>query len=87
MEAIGLESLANPALSYAKSLLSGFVVKNVHHINVNKMNRFRPAAHYSIQKGELPPTTSVIVGDHIEALTYLGKEGHLLAKGEMNDDV
>lgn len=82
VEAIGFESLANPALSYAMLLLNGFMVENIHHVNVNKMNRFRPASHYPNQKGSLAPTTSVIVGDHIEALTYLGKESHLRTKSE-----
>lgn len=85
IDVIGLESLANPALSYLKSLLYGFVVENVHYVNVNKMNRFRPASHYSNQKGKLAPATSLIVGDHLKALTHLGQVRRV-EKGEKIDD-
>ena len=73
IETIGYESLANPALSYVKSLVGGLVVEQVHHVDVNALNRFRPTTHYRMQKDRLAPTTSVIMGDHIEALKYLGK--------------
>ena len=73
IETIGYESLANPALSYVKSLIGGLVVEQVHQVDVNVLNRFRPTTHYRMQKDRLAPTTSVIMGDHIEALKYLGK--------------
>ena len=86
LEIIGYESLANPALSYAKALVNGFAVEHAHQVNVNKINRFRPATHYRMQKDRLAPTTSVIVGDHIEALHYLSKVRYLSTKGDVWDE-
>lgn len=79
IEKVGVGSLANPVLAYVKLIVNHCVVENVHHVEVDKINRFRPHTHYANRKGCLAPTTSVIVGDHLEAMIYLG---NLQKKGE-----
>ena len=86
LETIGYESLANPALSYAKALVNDFTIEHAHQVNVNKINRFRPSTHYRMQKDRLALTTSVIVGDHVEALHYLSKVCYLSTKGDVWDE-
>ncbi|CKI25077.1 Uncharacterised protein [Streptococcus pneumoniae] len=45
-------------------------MKNAHSVDVDKMNRVRPEKHFS-QEGFLSLATQQIIGDHIEAISYL----------------
>lgn len=71
VEQIGFEALATPVYAQIQAILNGHIVQNVHRIEVDKMNRTRPSQHFSKKKGELAPTTSLIIGDHIEAFFHL----------------
>ncbi|PFJ15356.1 glycosyl transferase [Bacillus cereus] len=68
---IGFETLASPVVSQIKAILNGYNIKNVHRVEVDKMNRIRPDKHFSENKITLPPSTTRIVGDHIEGISYL----------------
>ncbi|PGD94900.1 glycosyltransferase [Bacillus wiedmannii] len=67
---IGFDSLLSPTLSQVKTILAGFHVQNVHSVDVDKMNRVRPEKHFS-EEGCLSLATQQIIGDHIEAISYL----------------
>ncbi|MEF7654655.1 glycosyltransferase [Bacillus sp. ZJS3] len=67
---IGFDSLLSPTLSQVKTILAGFHVQNVHSVDVDKMNRVRPEKHFS-KEGCLSLATQQIIGDHIEAISYL----------------
>ncbi|AJH75237.1 glycosyl transferase 2 family protein [Bacillus cereus ATCC 4342] len=67
---IGFDSLLSPTLSQVKTILAGFHVQNVHSVDVDKMNRVRPEKHFS-EEGFLSLATQQIIGDHIEAISYL----------------
>ncbi|MDQ0268582.1 glycosyltransferase family 2 protein [Cytobacillus purgationiresistens] len=71
IDQLGFEALATPVLSQVATIMNGHSVKNVHRVEVDKMNRFRPDKHFTNKRGKLAPTTSLIVGDHTEALSYL----------------
>ncbi|KLA27051.1 glycosyltransferase family 2 protein [Bacillus cereus] len=68
---IGFETLASPVISQVKAILNGYHIKNVHRVEVDKMNRIRPDKHFSKIRTELPPSTTRIVGDHIEGISHL----------------
>ncbi|ABS22109.1 glycosyltransferase family 2 protein [Bacillus cytotoxicus] len=70
IETIGFDALTSPVYGQVKAILSGLQVKNVHRVDVDKMNRIRPDKHFS-KTGGLAPSTTRIVGDHIEAISYL----------------
>lgn len=79
---IGFDALVSPVYSQVKTILEGFHVKNVHSVEVDKMNRVRPGKHFS-KNGELPLATQQIIGDHIEGISYLiNQKG---ARGFFND--
>lgn len=67
---IGFNSLLSPTLSQVKTILAGFHVQNVHSVDVDKINRVRPEKHFS-KEGCLSLATQQIIGDHIEAISYL----------------
>ena len=79
VDRIGFESLVSPVYSQVKAILDGFQVKNVHRVEVDKMNLIRPTKHFKRDGDQLPPSTTRIVGDHIEGISYLiermGKRG------------
>ncbi|SFI28100.1 MULTISPECIES: glycosyltransferase [unclassified Bacillus (in: firmicutes)] len=79
IDEIGFETLVSPVYSQMKTILDGYNVKNVHRVEVDQMNKIRPDKHFAKNKGELPPSTTRIVGDHIEGISYLikrmGKRG------------
>ena len=70
IDTIGFNSLLSPTLSQVKTILAGFHVQNVHSVDVDKMNRVRPEKHFS-KEGCLSLATQQIIGDHIEAISYL----------------
>ncbi|WP_324659616.1 glycosyltransferase family 2 protein [Bacillus cereus] len=70
IDTIGFDSLLSPTLSQVKTILAGLHVQNVHSIDVDKINRVRPEKHFS-QEGYLSLATQQIIGDHIEAISYL----------------
>ncbi|MBK0073419.1 glycosyltransferase [Bacillus cereus] len=70
IDTIGFASLLSPTLSQVKTILAGLHVQNVHSIDVDKINRVRPEKHFS-QEGYLSLATQQIIGDHIEAISYL----------------
>lgn len=67
---IGFDSLLSPTLSQVKTILAGFHVQNVHSVDVDKLNRVRPEKHFS-EESSLSLATQQIIGDHIEAISYL----------------
>ncbi|WP_242261367.1 glycosyltransferase [Bacillus cereus group sp. BfR-BA-01453] len=70
IDTIGFDSLLSPTLSQVKTILAGFHVQNVHSVDVDKLNRVRPEKHFS-KEGCLSLATQQIIGDHIEAISYL----------------
>ncbi|WP_242296535.1 MULTISPECIES: glycosyltransferase [unclassified Bacillus cereus group] len=70
IDTIGFDSLLSPTSSQVKTILAGLHVQNVHSVDVDKMNRVRPEKHFS-QEGFLSLATQQIIGDHIEAISYL----------------
>lgn len=79
IDQIGFESLVSPVYSQVKAILNGYQVNNVHRVEVDKMNQIRPSKHFKQNGGLLAPSTTRIVGDHIEGISYLiqkkGKRG------------
>ncbi|EMA6343014.1 glycosyltransferase family 2 protein [Bacillus cytotoxicus] len=75
IEGIGWESLVCPSFAQVKAILEGYKVECVHYVDVIKPNRFRLKEHFS--KGGHPPAVLRIMGDHIEALSYLIKKQNL----------
>ncbi|HHB1766984.1 TPA: glycosyltransferase [Bacillus cereus] len=73
IDTIGFHSLLSPTLSQVKTILAGFHVQNVHSVDVDKMNRVRPEKHFS-KEGCLSLATQQIIGDHIEAISYLTEQ-------------
>ncbi|HFU4563673.1 glycosyltransferase [Bacillus cereus] len=67
---IGFDSLLSPTLSQVKTIVAGLHVQNVHSVDVDKLNRVRPEKHFS-EEGSLSLATQQIIGDHIEAISYL----------------
>lgn len=79
IEGIGWESLLCPSLAQVKAIIQGYRVECIHYVDVVKPNRIRSNEHIN-QKGH-PPAVLRIMGDHIEALSYLIK--HL----DLHDDL
>ncbi|MCU4761928.1 glycosyltransferase family 2 protein [Bacillus cereus] len=73
IDTIGFHSLLSPTLNQVKTILAGFHVQNVHSVDVDKMNRVRPEKHFS-KEGCLSLATQQIIGDHIEAISYLTEQ-------------
>ncbi len=71
VDGIGFDSLVSPVYSQVKTILGGYNVKNVHRVEVDKMNAIRPNKHFRKHGDPLPPSTTRIVGDHIEGVFYL----------------
>jgi glycosyltransferase involved in cell wall biosynthesis len=67
VEEVGAENLAIPPKAQAMAILRGLKVLAVHHIDVGKKNRIRRRRD---SYGE-DPLTSLILGDHLEALHYM----------------
>jgi len=79
VDEIGFDTLTSPVCSQVKAILNGYTVKNVHRVEVDKMNLIRPTKHFKKEGELLPPSTTRIVGDHIEGIHTLinlkGKRG------------
>jgi hypothetical protein len=69
LDIIGWESLLCPSLAQVKAILGGCKVECTHYVDVIKPNRIRAKEH--ISKNGHPPAVLRIMGDHIEALSYL----------------
>lgn len=73
LEKIEPESLAVPPFAQVKALVGGFHVQAVHHVDVNKFNRFRYSEHLSLKSHSA--TAELIIQDHIFAfLSYLQRD-------------
>ncbi|MEB9452828.1 glycosyltransferase [Bacillus cereus] len=69
LDAIGWETLLCPSLAQVKAILQGYRVECVHYVDVVKPNRIRLKEH--VDYTGHPPAVLRILGDHIEALSYL----------------
>ncbi len=73
LEKIEPESLAVPPFAQVKAIVGGFHVQAVHHVDVNKFNRFRYSEHLSLKSHSA--TAELIIQDHIFAfLSYLQRD-------------
>ncbi|UOB76831.1 glycosyltransferase [Bacillus sp. ZJS3] len=80
LDAIGWESLLCPSLAQVKAILQGYRVECVHYVDVVKPNRIRLMENVS-HNGH-PPAVLRIIGDHVEALSYLIKHLKMDGKGD-----
>lgn len=70
LQKIGTESLVMPPFAQVKAIIEDFHVQAVHHVDVNKFNRFRYSEHLPLKNHS--PTAELIIHDHIFAfLSYL----------------
>lgn len=69
LHSIHWTSLVSPVLAQMKIMLSGLSIVNERRIDVDRVNRVRPEQHFA-KKG-YPPAVERIIGDHVEALSYL----------------
>lgn len=65
-------SLVSPVLAQLKATLHGLKADCVFKVDVDRINRIRPEQHFS--SSGYPPAVERIIGDHVEALSYLIKE-------------
>ncbi len=73
LEKIKPESLAVPPFAQIKAIIEGFHVQAVHHVDVNKFNRFRYSEHLLLKSHSA--TAELIIQDHIFAfLSYLQRD-------------
>jgi glycosyltransferase involved in cell wall biosynthesis len=82
LDGIGWESLLNPCLAQVKAVLQGYKVSCIHFVDVMKPNRIRPDQHLA-DKGH-PKAVLRIIGDHLEALSYLIEQ--LKADGKFHSE-
>ncbi|OJE01747.1 glycosyl transferase [Bacillus cereus] len=80
LDAIGWESLLCPSLAQVKAILQGYRVECVHYVDVVKPNRIRLMENVS-HNGH-PPAVLRIIGDHVEALSYLIEQLEMDGKGD-----
>ncbi|WP_144572934.1 glycosyltransferase family 2 protein [Bacillus cereus] len=80
LDAIGWESLLCPSLAQVKAILQGYRVECVHYVDVVKPNRIRLKENVS-HNGH-PPAVLRIIGDHVEALSYLIEQLEMDGKGD-----
>ncbi len=80
LDAIGWETLLCPSLAQVKAILQGYRVECVHYVDVVKPNRIRLKENVS-QNGH-PPAVLRIIGDHVEALSYLIEQLEMDGKGD-----
>ncbi|NMD70479.1 glycosyltransferase [Bacillus sp. DNRA2] len=67
---IGVECLLSPVVAQGKIMLNNTLkIKNIHLVEVDKLNKIRPSEHFS--KSGFPKAVERIIGDHIEGLSYL----------------
>lgn len=80
LQSIGVEALEIPPLAMARAIESGLEVKAVHTVSVGKKNRSR----HKSRAGITDPLSSLIVGDHLEALHWiLTKQGYRGGYGDL----
>jgi hypothetical protein len=73
LQKIGLQSLVIPPFAQVKAIIEDFRVQAVHHVDVNKFNRFRYSEHIPLKSHS--PTAELIIHDHIFAfLSYLQRD-------------
>ncbi|MDA2299927.1 glycosyltransferase [Bacillus cereus] len=80
LDAIGWETLLCPSLAQVKAILQGYRVECVHYVDVVKPNRIRLKENVS-HNGH-PPAVLRIIGDHVEALSYLIEQLEMDGKGD-----
>ncbi|TKH92787.1 glycosyl transferase, partial [Bacillus cereus] len=80
LDAIGWESLLCPSLAQVKAILQGYRVECVHYVDVVKPNRIRLMENVSYNGH--PPAVLRIIGDHVEALSYLIEHLEIDGKGD-----
>ncbi|MDA2623307.1 glycosyltransferase [Bacillus cereus] len=66
---VGWDALICPSVVQVKAALNGHKISCVHYADVIKTNRIRPNQNV-VAKG-YSPTTSLILGDHLEGFSYL----------------
>ncbi|RKD24608.1 glycosyl transferase [Ammoniphilus oxalaticus] len=65
-------ALVSPVLAQMKAMLSPpLQIECVHLVDVDRINRIRPDQHFATEG--YPPAVDRIIGDHLEALSYLIK--------------
>lgn len=70
LQSIGWDSLLSPVVAQGKIMLNPELnAKNVHLVEVDKLNKIRPDEHFS--KTGYAKAVERIIGDHIEAISYL----------------
>lgn len=69
IDEIGILTLMSPPLFQAKAILKGFKVESIHYVDVVKPNKIRKQHHR--QADGRVESTDRILGDHIEAFSYL----------------
>lgn len=69
LETIGWLPLLSPIMAQVKGTLAGLVVRNVHRVDVDLINRIRPDQHFS--KEGYAPAIARIIGDHVEGISQL----------------
>ena len=72
LQTIGSAALEVPPLAYAMAVSRGLNVQAVHTIAVGKMNPVRVRKQVNQGKGD--PLTTLVTGDHLEALYWLVME-------------
>ena len=75
-----LGKLTMPSLAQVKAILQGYRVECVHYVDVVKPNRIRLKENVS-HNGH-PPAVLRIIGDHVEALSYLIEQLEMDGKGD-----
>ncbi|UOF92673.1 glycosyltransferase family 2 protein [Fodinisporobacter ferrooxydans] len=81
IQTIGAENLAIPPLAYAIAAQKHLKIRPVSGVDVVKRNKLRPDLHRSRNR----PLEKLILGDHVEAISYLQSE--LGVRGDFPDDI
>ncbi|GGH34129.1 glycosyltransferase family 2 protein [Paenibacillus segetis] len=72
LQTVGSAALEVPPLAYAMAVSRGLNVQAVHTVPVGKLNPVRVRQQASKRKGD--PLTTLVAGDHLEALHWLVME-------------
>lgn len=80
LDRIHWSTLLCPPKAYALGLLEGLIVKPVHTVEVDRLNRYRPHKHNKVGIDHSRATMQII-GDHFEALHAIHRSKEM--KGEI----
>ncbi|GAA4702208.1 glycosyltransferase [Brevibacillus fulvus] len=72
LEAIGWPRLICPPLAQTALSLAGCAISHAHRVEIDRLNRFRPEKHLTVDTLSL--AAEQIVGDHMEAFQYFYKK-------------